>query len=93
MRDLIIEEDYFLSGADAQAEHGTNYMQRIEGSYKDSGFIIDRVYDGEYIGDDGETYYSKYQWVYDVPAEDRDENEIDIMEIVDLYEKDEYDKI
>lgn len=29
MSDLIIEEDYFLSGADAQAEHGTNCQSLI----------------------------------------------------------------
>ena len=92
MMDLIIEEEYYLSGEEARNEHGTNYMQRIEGSYKDSGFIIDRDYDGEYVGDDGETYYERYQWVYDVPAEDRDDNIIDIMEIVDLYERDQFSK-
>lgn len=92
MKDLIIESEDFISGADAQEEYGTNLLQRIEGSYKESGFIIDRVYEGEYVGDDGETYYERYQWVYYITAEDEDDNAIDIMEIVNLYEMDDYDR-
>jgi hypothetical protein len=52
--------------------------------------ILDRIYDGEYTGKDGETYYESYRWEYDVAPEDRDENIVDIQIIVDRYENGDY---
>lgn len=92
VKDLIIEQEYYLTGEEAMNERGAPQIQRIHGEYKDCGFILDRVYEGEYTDKDGEVYYEGYQWMWDVPAEDRDDNEIDVMEVVDLYEADDYDR-
>ena len=91
-KDLIIEQEYYLTGEEAMSERGAPQIQRIHGSYKDSAFILDRVYEGEYTDSDGETYYEGYQWMWDIAAEDEKEEEFDVMEVVDLYEHDDYDR-
>ena len=34
------------------------------GEYKNSDFILGRIYEGEYEGDDGETYYNSFYWEF-----------------------------
>ena len=37
------------------------------GEYKNSNFILGRIYEGEYEGDDGETYYNSFYWEFHEP--------------------------
>ena len=83
---IIYSEEYL--GKDNT--YGAPEVQRINGDYMNSEFILDRIYDGEYTGKDGETYYESYRWEYDVAAEDRNENVVDIQIIVERYEHGDY---
>jgi len=61
------------------------------GSFKGSDFILGRVYEGEYEGDDGETYYQSFSWDFHEPARDEAGDRIDVDVIVELIDFMDYD--
>tara|TARA_Y100000992_G_C20920882_1_gene329812 strand:+ start:261 stop:539 length:279 start_codon:yes stop_codon:yes gene_type:complete len=85
--EMIISSEDYLGKDNA---YGAPEVQRINGDYMNSEFILDRIYYGEYTDKDGETYYESYRWEYDLAAEDRNENIVDIQIIVERYENGDY---
>ena len=88
LKEMIIYDDKIL-GADN--EWDAPEVQRIEGKYKDSEFILDRIYDEEYE-EDGEIYYRTSRWEYASEGAPRDENNerVDIEVIVEKYDYRDY---
>ena len=61
------------------------------GDYKNSDFILGRVYEGEYKDDDGETYYNSFHWEFHRHPKDENNYPIDESVIVDLIDEMDFD--
>lgn len=61
------------------------------GQYKKSDFILGRIYEDEYEGDDGETYYNSFYWEFHEAPLSEDNERIDVSLIVELIEFMDYD--
>ena len=61
------------------------------GEYKNSNFILGRIYEGEYEGDDGETYYNSFYWEFHEAPKDEKNKRVDESLIVELIDYMDYD--
>ena len=61
------------------------------GKYKESDFILGRVYEGEYQDDDGETYYNSFYWEFHKAPKDENNERFDESLIVELIDYMDYD--
>ena len=61
------------------------------GEYRNSNFILGRIYEGEYEGDDGETYYNSFYWEFHEAPKDEKNKRVDESLIVELIDYMDYD--
>ena len=61
------------------------------GEYKNSDFILGRIYEGKYEGDDGETYYNSFYWEFHEAPKDEKNKRVDESLIVELIDYMDYD--
>jgi hypothetical protein len=61
------------------------------GEYKNSNFILGRIYEGEYEGEDGETYYNSSYWEFHEAPKDEKNKRVDESLIVELIDYMDYD--
>ena len=54
------------------------------GEYKEQSFILGRVYEDEYEGDDGETYYNSFYWEFHESPKDENNERICESVLVEL---------
>jgi len=83
-KDLLIFSETMLG---YENDYDAPEVERIEGTYKGSDFILDRIYEGEYE-DDGEIYYRSFHWEFantDYTPVDENGDKVDIDIIVEKY--------
>ena len=92
-KDLLIYKPTMLGD---ENDYDAPEVERIQGTYKGSEFILDRIYEDEYEDDDGETAYESFRWEFanteHIPMDENGE-EVDIDIIVDLYNYMDYSRI
>ncbi len=61
------------------------------GEYKNSEFILGRIYEDEYEGDEGETYYNSFYWEFHEAPLDENNVSVDTSVIAELIDFMDYD--
>ena len=87
------KQDLIIFGYDMIGESNPWGAPEVElwvGEYKNSSFILGRIYDDPYE-EDGETYYNSSRWEFENEPYDENNEAIDETIIVELIDEMEYD--
>ena len=85
---MIIHSETYLGNENA---HGAPEVRQIIGTYMESDFILNQIYDGQYKDEYGDTYYESYRFEMEEYPFDKEGNSVGAEIIVDRFNDGEYE--
>ena len=85
---MIIYSETYLGDENA---YGAPEVRQIIGTYMDSDFILNQIYDGQYKDKYGDTYYESYRFEMEEYPFDDEGNSVGAEIIVDHFNDGEYE--